>query len=155
MALINEHVDHLRSGTSADSGHKPLSNSLKAAALPDETDDDDDFLAKYKASMNSDIARQASQLKTSEQKKPVSEVTFLLVLRGKKMKMDDVPSDWIKPLGLRVSQTTSFAKMRENFLKSKRYKSEVVLAWKGVRLRHGTATDVGMGDKDEIGIAYK
>ena len=153
MAVINEHVGNDRFGSNARSDNV-VTKPLRTTTPPDESDDDD-FLAQYKESMNSDIARQAAQYqRTGERlaRETTKEEKILLILKGrKKKKQDSVPTDWEKPIGLRVNSTTSFNKMHDEFLKNKKFSGEVVMVWKGVRLRHGTPKDIGMKEKDEIG----
>lgn len=80
-----------------------------------------------------------------------AEESFLILLRGQKGGDEAVPEDWTASVVMKIPTTLTFAKMREQFLIKKGYEGEIVLAWKGTRLVHGCAGDVGLKDQDVIG----
>jgi hypothetical protein len=107
-------------------------------------------LSAYLTSMNSGPA--GTLLDAAPRREVRAEETFLILLRGQKVgDGEDVPGDWTSSVVMKIPATTTFAKMREQFLIRKGYESEIVLAWKGTRLVHGCAGDVGLKDQDVIG----
>lgn len=120
-----------------------------------DTDGDGGFdLNDYLSSMNSGIS---SQLLTALPRRETrAEETFLILLVGQKVageENEELPADWTTAIVAKVSATTTFGRLREQFLEKKRYTEDIVLAWKGTRLLHGCASDVGLKAQDYIGIA--
>lgn len=107
-------------------------------------------MAKYLANMNSEIAKQAEQLSRKEE--IAEDKTLLLFLLAHRMAEEELSDDWETPLGVNVKSTTSFNKMREIFQEKRRYQQNIVLAWSGVRLYHGTPKAVDIKSNERIGI---
>ena len=82
------------------------------------------------------------------------EAKVFLVLVGKKFDGETLPTEWTKPLGLRVMSTMQFTKMRDEFKKQRKYEKEIVLVLKGMRLYHGTPKDLALKDQTLIGTNY-
>jgi len=85
-----------------------------------------------------------------------AEETFLILLVGQKVageENEELPPDWTTSIVAKISAATTFGRLREQFLEKKRYTGGIVLAWKGTRLLHGCASDVGLKAQDYIGIA--
>jgi hypothetical protein len=147
MAVIKDHVEqnrpHTRSLNAKDLlGEEPSQNELQQ----EDTFD----MAKYLANMNSEIAKQAEQV--SRKEKVADDAILLLMLLPHRMGEEDLPHNWETPLGLNVRSTTTFNKMRESVQSKRQYQQNIVLAWNGVRLYHGTPKDVGMRSDERIGI---
>jgi hypothetical protein len=135
----------------------PSTRSLKSNAKSkgNESSEDDFDFAAYKKNMNSDLAKEAKQLygrgmdAFASVEKPV-ESTLILLLLGKKVHGERLPSEWEVPLGLKVTADISFLKVRQQFKDKREYDGEVILVWRGTQLLHGTPKAVGMVDKDQI-----
>jgi len=116
------------------------------AALSDFEDDFD--LSAYQSKMNSDIVKQATQdLKGKEE--PAAKI--ILLLYAHKKGKEQLPANWETPIGLKVLSTVTFNKVGEEFLKNKRWSGGIVLAWKGVKVVHGTPKDLGLADQSKLG----
>lgn len=101
--------------------------------------------------MNSDIAKQAAILHSRQQEQKPVEVRVLLILVGKRFEGETLPTEWSKPIGLKVMSSMQFTKLREEFKKQRGYTGDVVLVLKGVRLYHGTPKGLGLKDQTLIG----
>jgi hypothetical protein len=151
MAVVADHMNQKRT--------RQRSYATGGSAEPVADDEDassefnDDFdMAAYQSKLNSDIAQQAARLKQRESTTTEQQQKILLVLLGRREGDHSLPEGWEKPLGLNVFSKIALSKMREEFQRKKDYKGEVILAWKGIRLRHGTPKDIGMTDQSRIGM---
>jgi len=155
LAVINDHVRHTTTTTTTRSRtRQQTSNSTTVEPLPPPSSDaDDDFdLAAYQNSMNSDIVKQAAILYGQQQEQKPVEARVLLILVGKKFEGEVLPTEWSKPIGLKVMSTMQFTKLREEFKKQRDYLADVILVLKGMRLYHGTPKTLGLKDQTLIGI---
>lgn len=150
MQVVAEHMNHKRTR-----------NRSYATGSPELEEDDassdfnDDFdMAAYESKLQSDIAQQATKLKQREQASTERQ-KIMLVLRGRSDGDSSLPEGWEKPLGLNVFSTITLSKIREEFKDKRRCNGEVILAWKGVQLRHGTPKDIGLTDQSRIGMSSK
>jgi len=145
MALLQDKPLTRRGTQAADSTlDEPASKSKDLLNYEDDFD-----VSKYQAKMNSEIAKVASQYHR-EVEKPAEKI--LLLMYGHKKEGDGVPADWEKPVGMRALSTVTFLKMREEFLKSKNWQGNIVLACKGVKIIHGTPKSLGLTNESRIGI---
>lgn len=158
MAVVTDHMNHKRtrqrSYATGSPPPEPTANNIADDASSDFNDDFD--MAAYQSKLlNSDIAKQAAKLKQSEQTTTKTEQPqkILLVLLGRREGDTGLPEEWEKPLGLNVFSTISLSKMRTEFQRNRKYDKDVILAWKGVRLRHGTPKDIGMTNQSRIGTS--
>ena len=152
--LANHALGSSRTRTGTRSTETTPRKSKEAKALNDSDDDFD--LEAFQSAVNSDIAKQATQLakqaKSTAQKASVQDTKIVIVLCGRRVKREEVPVDWEKPLGLKVTTGTAFFKIKDEFLKNRKYEGEIVLAWRGARLFHGTPKDIGMAAESRIGL---
>ena len=156
LAVINDHLNHTTKSRAARARtRQQTSDSTIVEPLPDASSDaDDDFdLEAYQRSMNSDIAKQATVLYGRPQEEKPVETRVLLILVGKKFEGETLPTEWIKPIGMKVMSTMQFAKLREEFKKQRGYSGDVVLVLRGMRLYHGTPKSLGLKDQTLIGMA--
>ena len=147
MAVINDHVEQNRPHT------RSLNTKILLEGEPrqNELEQEDTFdMAKYLANMNSEIAKEAEQL--SRKEKFAGDTTLLLFLVPHRMGEEDLSDGWETPLGLNVRSTTTFNEMQENFQNKRQHQGNIVLAWNGVRLYHGTPKDVNIKSHERIGI---
>jgi hypothetical protein len=146
LNVINEHVHrpntrrHLKASTSG----------TLVLQQHESSDIDDDFdIAAYRSTMTSNI----TQKTTFKSEIPVtkSEDTKLtIILRGRRKGDESLPEDWEVPVGFQVLSSMTFMKLRKEFQNKKRYKKDIVMAFKDLRLFHGSPRDMKMKTNDEI-----
>lgn len=150
MAVVSDHINHRRTRQRSFATGSPEPQKRDDDDVSSDFDDDFD-MAAYESKLKSDIAQQATKLKQREVAN-TQQQKILLVLLGRREGDNSLPEGWEKPLGLNVYSTISLSKMREEFQRNKKYHGEVILAWKEVRLRHGTPKDIGMSDQSRISM---
>jgi hypothetical protein len=99
--------------------------------------------------MTSNITKQA----TFKSEIPVTkseETKLTIILRGRRKGDDSLPLDWEVPVGFAVLSSITFMKLRKEFQNKKGYKKDVVMAFKDLRLFHGSPRDMKMKSNDEI-----
>jgi hypothetical protein len=146
MAVINDHVEQNRPQTRSLNPKTFLEEQIQNELEQEDTFD----MAKYMANMNSEIAKQAEQF--SRKEKVADDTTLRVYLVPHRTGEEDLPDGWETPLGLDVRSTTTFNNMRETFQNKRQYQGNIVLAWNGVRLYHGTPKDVRIKCDERIRI---
>jgi hypothetical protein len=146
MNVIKEHVhrpntrQHLNAATS---GSLVLQQH-------ESSDIDDDFdIAAYRSTMTSNITQQAA-FKSEIPVTKAEETKLTVILRGRRKGDDSLPEDWEVPVGFHVLSSMTFMKLRKEFQNKKRYTKDIVMAFKDLRLFHGSPRDMKMKTNDEI-----
>jgi hypothetical protein len=116
----------------------------------ESSDLDDDFdIAAYRSTMTSNITKQAA-FKSEIPVTKSEETKLTIILRGRRKGDDSLPQDWEVPVGFAVLSSITFMKLRKEFQNKKGYKKDVVMAFKDLRLFHGSPRDMKMKSNDEI-----
>ena len=144
-------ADHMNHNRTQNRTHPTGSPGLAEDDASSEFNDDFD-MAAYESKLKSDIAQQATRLKQREQASKELE-KIMLVLRGRSNGDSSLPEGWEKPLGMNVYSTIALSRLRDQFKDKRPCEGEVILAWRGVQLRHGTPKDIGLTHQTQIGMS--